>query len=296
MDSPTISRRRLIQSAGLAASGLLWAACGSTSGPASSRPAPAPSAGAQELPSLILANSELVVGRNRVLLAAFQDGQPLRDAEAVFDLYAIGGQTSTKRAEVPAIYRTADGVRGVFAAQLSFDSPGAWGIGLRASRAGQPIFSARTTVDVQASTPTPAVGSRAIPSVNKLLSEVADPAEVCSAQPVCEMHTVTIRDALGMGRPLVVVFATPGYCTSQMCAPVLNEVLKVRAQRVAEASFVHIEIFSNPRDQIVAEPVAEWRLMSEPWTFVVDRAGVIAERFESVTVAEEIDDALRRVL
>jgi hypothetical protein len=296
MDSPTISRRRLIRSAGLVTTGLLLAACSSTPAPASPRAAATPSAAAEALPSLILANSELIVGRNRVLLAAFKDGQPLRDAEAVFDLYAIEGETATRRAEAPAVYRTADGVRGVYAAQLTFDAAGSWGVGVRASRAGQSVFSARTAVEVQASTPTPAVGSHAIPSVNKLLSEAADPAEVCSAHPACEMHTTTIRDALGMDRPLVVVFATPGYCTSQMCAPVLNEVLKVRAAHAAEASFIHVEIFSNPRDQVIAPPVAEWRLTSEPWTFVVDRAGVIAERFESVTVAEEIDEALRRVL
>ena len=69
------------------------------------------------------------------------------------------------------------------------------------------------------------------------------------------------------------------------------------------ANFIHVEIWDNP-DEIqgdmsrarIAPAVEEWGLVTEPWTFILDRNGNVAGKFEAFTTASEIDEELKRVL
>ena len=42
--------------------------------------------------------------------------------------------------------------------------------------------------------------------------------------------------------------------------------------------------------------VAEWRLPSIEWTFIINKNGVVVGRFEAFATVEELDAALREVL
>jgi hypothetical protein len=90
----------------------------------------------------------------------------------------------------------------------------------------------------------------------------------------------------------VLAFATPGFCTSLTCAPQLGVVLELAQRYAGRAEFVHIEIYKDPRDRVLADAVTEWQLFTEPWTFIVDRTGVIRDRFEGIATAEELSSSL----
>jgi len=47
---------------------------------------------------------------------------------------------------------------------------------------------------------------------------------------------------------------------------------------------------------VLADAVSEWRLPSEPWIFFVDRGGTIAERYDGIATAEEIQGAIARIV
>ena len=113
---------------------------------------------------------------------------------------------------------------------------------------------------------------------------------------------MTIADAVASRRPLVVVFATPAFCQTATCGPQVEVVGEIRVKYRGLANFVHVEIFDNPGeiqgDLSKAGPTAaveEWGLPTEPWTFIVDRNGRIAAKFEGFTTAEEIEEALIKV-
>jgi hypothetical protein len=76
----------------------------------------------------------------------------------------------------------------------------------------------------------------------------------------------------------------------------LSEVQKVQALRAERASFVHIEIYKDPRSLTVADAVEEWGLHSEPWIYLVGRDGVITDRMESLVTSDELDAALAPLL
>jgi hypothetical protein len=291
---PILMRRALLRLLGAVMGSSLAAACRSASG----TPAPAtpgPQAGKPAAPTgmtLTLANSELVVGPNRFAMAVLEDGRPVASAGVKFEFFQIEGQNATKRSEADAVFRSLDGVKGIYVAKATFDRPGSWGVQASVARADRPPVAARSGFEVVAQTAVPTPGTRAIPSRNPTAREVANLAEICSAQPPCDMHELSIAEALALGKPLMVAFATPGYCTSQTCAPVLGEVQKVKARRAERASFVHVEIYKDPRNLVLADAVTEWHLETEPWVFAVDRAGVVVERVESITTADELDSIL----
>jgi len=112
------------------------------------------------------------------------------------------------------------------------------------------------------------------------------------------LHDLSIAEALQPAqKPLLVAFATPAFCTSALCGPELGTVLRLRDRYADQASFVHVEIYRYPfEQQRTAQTVDEWRLPSEPWVFMVDRAGVVRDRFEGSAPLAEIEPALTALL
>jgi predicted transcriptional regulator len=61
-------------------------------------------------------------------------------------------------------------------------------------------------------------------------------------------------------------------------------------------SFVHLEIYSDPQTQTTSLAVNEWKLPSEPWAFIVDREGKIADKLEGALTAAELRESIERVV
>jgi peroxiredoxin len=125
-----------------------------------------------------------------------------------------------------------------------------------------------------------------------------DLSRICSNSPPCNLHTLSVADALQPGqKPLVVLFATPALCTSATCAPELDAVQQLHTTYAERANFIHIELYQHPFEaQKVVKAVDEWRLPSDPWTFIVDRGGIVRDRFEGAAPADELEPALKAVL
>ena len=141
----------------------------------------------------------------------------------------------------------------------------------------------------------PTIGMPAIRSKTVTPQDVNDPGELCTAAPPCDLHGVSLDAVLAAGKPTVILFASPGFCSSQTCAPQLGVLLSVRPRYEDAVSFVHVEIYKDPRNQVLADAVAEWRLTSEPWMFFVDRQGSVVERFDGIATAEEIEAGIARI-
>ncbi|MCY3732895.1 MAG: hypothetical protein OXG42_01315 [Chloroflexi bacterium] len=110
---------------------------------------------------------------------------------------------------------------------------------------------------------------------------------------------LSIAEALALDRPLLLTFATPAFCHSRTCAPVLEAVKAVWREFSTEISGIHVEVFENPDTPtrlVEAEAFVAWRLPSEPWVFVVDAAGMIRYAFEGAVTEEELRSAVEWVV
>ena len=141
------------------------------------------------------------------------------------------------------------------------------------------------------------VGSKALSGPTPVATNPSQVAKICTRTPVCPIHSISLDEALKSGRPTVVSFATPLLCSSRMCGPVVDEQIVAFQKLGSQANFIHVEIYPQRDPSKPAPLYAAWKLPTEPWMFVIDRAGVIRARLgEGPTVASEIEAAVRPLL
>jgi hypothetical protein len=112
-----------------------------------------------------------------------------------------------------------------------------------------------------------------------------------------------VKNLVTNGRPFVVTFASPAFCTNALCGPQV-EVLSALNDRYADqADFVHIDIYDNPHEirgdlsRAIRNPLLkEWGVETDEWTFIVDGDGNIAAKFESFASESELQAALQTLL
>jgi hypothetical protein len=289
------TRRALLRTGIGALGAMLLAGCGAAPAPAPATPSPAAAAAATKPtgPTLVLATAELVVGPNRFAAGIIDEAnKPMVDASVRFSFFQLDGSNGVKRAEAPATFRWVDQrTRGIYTAPVQFDAAGRWGVEAVVERDGQ-SQTIRTPFEVKATSSAPMVGGQAVRSKTLTPRDVKDATELCTAAPPCALHAVSLDELLDNGKPTVVLFASPGFCTSATCAPQLDVLLEVKESHADRLNFSHVEIYKDPRNHVLADAVTEWNLPSEPWLFFVDRSGVIVERYDGIATAEEIEASI----
>jgi len=269
---------------------------------------------------VLLTTSELIVGQNRLAFGLLKDGRLLVDARVSVRLYAIEGEDARLVAETPARYHRlevieggkrihihpdgarhvhgdATDVQGIYVAQVTFPRSGTWGLEVLAQSGSGAVESARLSVGALAASLAPMVGTPAPRSRNRIASDVSDLRQIDSSDPPDpRLHRTRIADAIAQGKPQVIVFATPRYCTSRVCGPVVDIVRTLIPTYGDRVAFIHEEIWETGDLQKFSSTVEEWNLRSEPWIFVVDGTGMVRARFEGVTTRRELEAALRPVL
>jgi hypothetical protein len=97
-------------------------------------------------------------------------------------------------------------------------------------------------------------------------------------------------------KPIVITFATPQLCQSRVCGPVVDVVAEVQAKVGDKVSFIHQEVYAdNDVSKGLREQLQTYRLQTEPWTFVIDKNGVISTRFEGAFSPGELERAVAKV-
>jgi uncharacterized protein YcfL len=196
--------------------------------------------------------------------------------------------------EVPAEFLwTIEDVRGLYVTRVSLDTPGSWSVALRPAGMGPtPPTPFVVTDDLLV----PEVGGEA-PVVATRTSD-KHPLEELTSDPDPEpaFYALSLDEALTNGLPTVVVFATPAFCTSQTCGPLLDQVQALSSDH-PDVNFLHVEIYENLDAATFEElrtvaAVTEWGLPSEPWVFFIDGAGMVTARMEGAASEAEINAAI----
>lgn len=192
---------------------------------------------------------------------------------------------------------TVENVRGLYVARIVIPAAATYQVTIDAegfSIAGpMGLVAVEDPVVVQRGDKAPASETRVGDDYPDLTLISTDP------EPDPAMYEVSVAEAVTGGNPVVIVFATPGFCTSQTCGPLLDQVKSFR-ESYPGVDFIHVEIYedlqvTNP-DQLTPVPaVGEWGLPSEPWVFVVDSSGTVTASFEGVAGDEELSSAIDAV-
>jgi hypothetical protein len=140
-------------------------------------------------------------------------------------------------------------------------------------------------------------GTPAPRSQNLIASDVQDLRQIDTSDPPDpRLHQARIADAIAQGKPQVIVFATPQFCSSRVCGPVVDVVRTLLPTYGDRVIFTHQEIWQDAVAHEFFPTVEEWNLQTEPWIFVVDAQGIVRAKFEGLTTAHEIEAALLQLL
>ena len=273
-------------------------------GPSSSTPVPA--AGPPEV-GLGLATVDLGVGLNRFAFGIRDaDSKPVRTPKALATFMFIESTPYEVRAQAEASFVTwPTGRAGVYVVDgVELDKAGRWGLVVEVETDDGAIAVGQLGFDVKLTSSSPAIGSLAPRSLNKTGGDSTDLGEITtSPDPDPDLYRMTVAEAVDAGRPTVVTFATPAFCTTATCGPQVEVVSALEDRYGDEASFIHVEVYDNPVEMRgdfskgrISPVLEEWGLISEPYTFILDGEGVIKSKFEGFVTEEELEAALKKVL
>ncbi len=219
----------------------------------------------------------------RIWVANALEEQPFAETTARSEEIGVG---ETEPGEPEAIY----------VAELELKQPGTYWV--LAEPVGGRKIQAVGNVVVRDSTQAPDVGAAAPASDTPTLDNATLEQLTTSNEPDSELYRTSVADALAAKAPFVVTFATPKYCTSRTCGPVVDVVSAVRKRHAdSDVRFIHVEIYED-NDPTKGENrwVKDWKLPSEPWVFLVGPDGTIRDRYEGTVSVRELDAAVERDL
>ena len=135
-----------------------------------------------------------------------------------------------------------------------------------------------------------AVGSKAPRLATKTLADVdGDLSRITTyRQPDPRMYQISVDKALEQGRPILLEFATPGHCTP--CDEQL-QVAKALLEKYGDrVTFIHVDQYQNP------QAYKAYKVMGDPWTFAIDRDGVVRLVRPGKMLYGEMEGAIQKIL
>jgi len=134
------------------------------------------------------------------------------------------------------------------------------------------------------------VGQKAPSLRTKTLADVGgDFSKITSyRQPDERMYQYSIDEALKTGKPIVLEFATPGHCT--VCDVQLQMLKSLLTKYESQVLFLHMDQYQN------TEAFIAFHVKGDPWTFVIDKDGVVRSKHPGRMLYGELEAAITRVL
>jgi hypothetical protein len=102
---------------------------------------------------------------------------------------------------------------------------------------------------------------------------------------------------LGTGRPMAVLLASPAYCRTSVCGPILD-LLVEQADGLDGVTVIHSEVYQNPKavldlsDANLAPLPTDYSMTFEPSLFITDATDTIVARADIVVDRREMGELL----
>jgi hypothetical protein len=174
-----------------------------------------------------------------------------------------------------------DAATAVYSTDIDFTGDGEWRIAALIKQGDKTTAALLPSATVGEFEDVPKVGEKA-PLIHTPTPADAggDLSKITTRVPPDTQNRVDYAEALGR-EPILLLFATPQFCQSRVCGPVVDVAEQVKDQYGDRAAFIHMEIYKdNDPSKGVRPQVRAFHLPSEPWLFAIDRQGVIRAEIE----------------
>ncbi len=239
------------------------------------------------------------------------DQTSLASADVVTQVrfYALARDPATPGEALTGTFIDSGNGLGLYHVTASFDCVGDWGMELAAGLPSGPITT-RAIFSVLPYGSVPAIGAPAPRSQTPTATTPEGIAAISTdTDPDPDLYRLGIAEAVGSGRPALIVFSTPQFCTTATCGPTLDIVKAVAADYKDRVDFIHVEPYQLQQTEAGLQPlldangglqvvqaVLDYGLPTEPYQFLVDGSGIVRAQFQGIASADELRAALDEVL
>jgi len=185
----------------------------------------------------------------------------------------------------------------VYSTEIDFPSNGEWRIAALVKEGGEIKGTVLPSAEVGEFSKIPQAGQEAPKIHTPTAADVGgDLAKITTRIPPDSQNKVDYADALGK-EPIVLLFATPQFCQSRVCGPVVDVAEQLKGEDEDEAAFIHMEIYNdNDPSKGVRPQVRAFNLPSEPWLFAINRHGVVSSVIEGAFGLERLTAAVNKAI
>lgn len=120
---------------------------------------------------------------------------------------------------------------------------------------------------------------------------------ICTRFETCPFHEISLDEAMANGRPTAVLIATPGYCQTAICGPVVELLMELSP---ADMNVIHAEVYTEPErineiglsPELLAPIITTYAMDFEPSFVVADAQGAVTSRLDYTFDLSEMSEAL----
>lgn len=124
---------------------------------------------------------------------------------------------------------------------------------------------------------------------------------ICTRFEPCPFHEVNLSDAVVSGRPTALLIATPGFCQTVICGPVVELLMDLDP---SEMNVIHGEVWTEPArlgevndlTELLGPIVTTFAMDFEPSFVVADADGTVTARLDYTFDRDEMAEALATAL
>jgi hypothetical protein len=177
----------------------------------------------------------------------------------------------------------------VYKTNVNFPSDGAWQIAALIRQDGKLTATLLPSAEVGRFSKVPKVGQKAPLIHTPTPADVGgDLSKITTRIPPDTQNRVDYADVVGK-EPIVLLFATPQFCVSRVCGPVVDVAEQLKQLYGDKVAFIHMEIYTdNDPNKPVRPQVQAFHLPSEPWLFAIGRDGKIEDEIDGAFGVEEL--------
>lgn len=234
--------------------------------------------------NLVLGSFQVLAGTEQRVAFGVLDGQ--KPVGASTEVEIAFAASNAAPATFAAATRRDDGIeqRPLYVAHHTFAQPGIY---TATAKVGRRTAEAAVQVIDPASSQVPVPG-KPLPAVaTPTTADARGVNPICTAEPACPWHDISLDTALTEGRPIALLVATPALCQSAVCGPVLDILLEAKSEFESSIRFLHAEVFTDNTGKTTTAAVQALRLENEPFLFLAGADGVVRDRFDGPYDREE---------
>ena len=242
---------------------------------------------------MISDQGEFVYGPTAVYVASSPDARAKGPFAAPADVLLTEARYRSRQAA-----EETDPFAAVYQAQVPFERKGDHAL-LVVTKRGETYVAApaQVTVRTKRADPIPDVGEAPPKVATDTLESVKGNRELLDTRtPPSELHDVPFDEVLGK-KPVALLFSTPQLCQSRVCGPVTDIAVQLQAEYGDRMEFIHQEVYvDNDPEAGLRDPLAAFKLPTEPWLFAVDASGKVTARLEGSFGLKAFEDAVKTAL